>query len=443
LNGRRFFKKLAAAVLSLAIVFSVSAGNVPVKAASMDQLRSKQSALKQQQKKYESQIAKLKNDKAKQVEYKNTLDSQIKGLEDLIDNEQEQIDTLNAEILQKEQEISDKEAEIKADFQRLKQRVYALYLTGEASNLEIILNAKNIMDLADKAEILRAISKHDNDLMNQLRTNINSIQEQKKQIEQDRKEASAKKTDLESNRSLLKQKSAEVQKVIAEISKNQSQAEAAKAQVEEEYQATTEELNRAIAQYKAIMAKQRQQQKNGGNTGWNNTHGGMAKQRQQQKNGGNTGWNNTHGGKFIWPVPGHTRISSGYEWRTDPKQFHYGLDISDGGIYGAAVVAAAGGVVVVSDDEEDSGAFGRYGQVVVIDHGDGLISVYGHMSKRAVSVGQHVSAGQIIGYVGSSGWSTGAHLHFEVRKDYPNVYTNINGKKQNGKAVDPRPYLGI
>jgi murein DD-endopeptidase MepM/ murein hydrolase activator NlpD len=420
LNGRRFFKKLAAAVLSLAIVFSVSAGNVPVKAASMDQLRSKQSALKQQQKKYESQIAKLKNDKAKQVEYKNTLDSQIKGLEDLIDNEQEQIDTLNAEILQKEQEISDKEAEIKADFQRLKQRVYALYLTGEASNLEIILNAKNIMDLADKAEILRVISKHDNDLMNQLRTNINSIQEQKKQIEQDRKEASAKKTDLESNRSLLKQKSAEVQKVIAEIAKNQSQAEAAKAQVEKEYQATTEELNRAIAQYKAIMAKQ----------------------RQQQKNGGNTGWNNTHGGKFIWPVPGHTRISSGYGWRTDPKQFHYGLDISDGGIYGAEVVAAAGGVVVVSDDEEDSGPFGRYGQVVVIDHGDGLVSVYGHMRERAVSVGQHVSAGQTIGYVGSSGWSTGSHLHFEVRKDYPNVYTNINGTSKMGKAVSPMSYLG-
>lgn len=432
MNGRRFFKAGAATVLSLAIVFSVSAGKVPVKAASMDQLRSKQSALKQQQKKYESQIAKLKNDKAKQVEYKNTLDSQIKGLEDLIDNEQEQIDTLNAEILQKEQEISDKEAEIKADFQRLKQRVYALYLTGEASNLEIILNAKNIMDLADKAEILRAISKHDNDLMNQLRTNINSIQEQKKQIEQDRKEASAKKTDLESNRSLLKQKSAEVQKVIAEIAKNQSQAEAAKAQVEKEYQATTEELNRAIAQYKAIMAKQ----------------------RQQQKNGGNTGWNNTHGGKFIWPVPGHTNIFSGYGWRTssrkfhDGREFHDGIDIADGGIRGAKVVAAADGVVVVSKTAPSrKDAFAGFGNVVVISHGgdggDGdLVTLYGHMRERAVSEGQHVSAGQIIGYVGSTGDSEGTHLHFEVRVDYPNVYTNKNGTPKMGKAVSPMSYLG-
>jgi murein DD-endopeptidase MepM/ murein hydrolase activator NlpD len=413
LNGRRFFKAGAATVLSLAIVFSVSAGKVPVKAASMDQLRSKQSALKQQQKKYESQIAKLKNDKAKQVEYKNTLDSQIKGLEDLIDNEQEQIDTLNAEILQKEQEISDKEAEIKADFSAVETACLRTLPDRRSSNLEIILNAKNIMDLADKAEILRAISKHDNDLMNQLRTNINSIQEQKKQIEQDRKEASAKKTDLESNRSLLKQKSAEVQKVIAEIAKNQSQVEAAKAKVEKEYKATTEELNRAIAEYEAIMAK--------------------------QKGGGKT----YTGGKFLWPVPGHTRITSDYGWRSSPREFHDGIDIADGGIRGAAVVAAAGGVVVVSETAPSSGdAFANYGNVVVISHGSGLVTLYGHMSKRAVSEGQHVSAGQVIGYVGSTGNSTGAHLHFEVRVDYPRIHTNPNGTSKMGKAVSPMSYLG-
>jgi murein DD-endopeptidase MepM/ murein hydrolase activator NlpD len=417
LNGKRLLKTAVAAALSLVVVFSVSARTVPARAATMNELRSKQSELKQQQKKYESQISKLKNDKAKQEQYKNTLDSQIKGLQALIDNEQNQIDTLNAEILEKQQEISDKEAEIKADFQKLKQRVYALYLTGEASNLEIILNAKNIMDLADKTELLRAISKHDTDLMNQLRDNISSIQEQKEQIESDRKEATAKKTELESNRSALKAKSAEIQRVIAEIAKNQSQTETAKAQVEKEYQATTKELNQAIAEYEALMEKQRNQGKSGGIT--------------------------PSGGKFIWPVPGHTRITSGYGWRTDPRQFHYGLDIADGGIYGAAIVAAADGVVVVSDDEEYSGAFGGYGEVVVIAHGDGLISVYGHMSRCAIGRGEQVSAGQVIGYAGSSGWSTGAHLHFEVRVGYPNVFINQNGTHQNGKAVDPRPYLGI
>jgi septal ring factor EnvC (AmiA/AmiB activator) len=440
LNGRRFFKKLAAAVLSLAIVFSVSAGKVPVKAASMDQLRSKQSALKQQQKKYESQIAKLKNDKAKQVEYKNTLDSQIKGLEDLIDNEQEQIDTLNAEILQKEQEISDKEAEIKADFQRLKQRVYALYLTGEASNLEIILNAKNIMDLADKAEILRAISKHDNDLMNQLRTNINSIQEQKKQIEQDRKEASAKKTDLESNRSLLKQKSAEVQKVIAEISKNQSQAEAAKAQVEEEYQATTEELEAAIAKFNAMQEKQQQQSTSGG------TSGGQSGSTSGGQSGGTSGGSTTsYGGKFVWPVPGYMRVSTDghFGWRDGNSDYHYGIDIVGSGIYGAAIVAAADGTVYDAEDHAD-GAFYGFGTVVVIYHGGGLATIYGHMSRRAVSEGAYVKAGDVIGYVGSSGEKCdGTHLHFEVRDEFPAIHVNKNGKHINGIGIDPKPYVGV
>jgi murein DD-endopeptidase MepM/ murein hydrolase activator NlpD len=109
-------------------------------------------------------------------------------------------------------------------------------------------------------------------------------------------------------------------------------------------------------------------------------------------------------------------------------------------------VAAAGGVVVVSETAPWSGdAFANYGNVVVISHdgGDGgLVTLYGHMRKRAVSVGQHVSAGQIIGYVGSTGNSTGAHLHFEVRVDYPNVYTNPNGTSKMGKAVSPMSYLG-
>lgn len=430
MKGKHLLKTAAAAVLSLAIVFSVGAGTVPVKAASMDDLRSRQSALKQQQQQYESQIAKLKNDKANQEQYKNTLDSQIKGLQDLIDNEQEQIDTLDAGILKKQQEISAKEEEIKADFQRLKQRVYALYLTGEASNLEIILSARNVMDLADKTELLRVISKHDNDLMNQLQNNISSIQKQKEQIESDRKDATAKKTDLDANRSVLAAKSNEVQKVITSIAANQSQTETAKANVEKEYKATTQELNQAIAQYQAIMAKQQAQRQSTNGT-----------------QGGDSPVGNTYSGRFVWPVPGFMRVSpeGHYGWRENPHQFHYGIDIVGNNIKGAKIVAAAPGTVIVSDDEEDSGTFGGYGEVVVIEIGGNVVTVYGHMEHggRKVNVGDSVSAGQIIGYVGNTGDSSAYHLHFEVRQNYGKKFTNLNGTPEIGEAINPKPYVGV
>lgn len=426
--GKRFLKTVTAAVLSLSVVFSASAGALPVKADSMSSLQQKQANLQQQQKQYDAQIAQLKNDKAKQQQYKDTLDAQIKGLQDLIDNDQSQIDSLNADILRNQKAIASKQAEVKADFDQLKQRVYALYLTGEASDLEIILNARNIMDLADKAEFLQVIAKHDNDLMKKVQNDIDSIQAQQTQIENDRKAATAHQTSLDSNRQALAAKSDEVQKVIASLAASQSQTETAKAQGEKELQATTQELNQAIADYQALQKKlqEQQQQQNGGGNG-----------------GGSGGGVTPHNGQFVWPVPGFMNITSGYGWRDDPREFHYGIDIASSGIYGKKIVAAASGVVVRSDDEEDSGPFGGYGEVVVIAIGGNMVLVCGHMSQRAVSYGDSVSAGDTIGYVGNSGNSSGAHLHFEVRENYPTRFTNLNGTTTNGQAIDPRPYLGI
>ena len=436
LAGKRFLKMAAAAVLSLAVVFSASAGAIPAKADTMNSLQQKQASLQQQQKQYDAQLAQLKNDKSKQQQYKDTLDAQIKGLQSLIDTDQAQIDALDADILKNQQAIASRQAEVKADFDLLKQRVYALYLTGEASDIEIILNAKNIMDLADKAEFLQVIAQHDNDLMKKVKADISSIQAQQTQIQNDRQSASAHKTSLDSNRSTLAAKSNEVQQVIAALGASQSQTETQKAQGEKELQATTQQLNQMVADYQALQKKlqeqqARQQQRNTGG----GTSGGTT--------GGTSGGVTPHGGKFVWPVPGYMNITSSYGWRDDPREFHYGVDIASSGIYGKKIVAAASGVVVRSDDEEDSGPFGGYGNVVVIAIGGDMVVVCGHMSQRAVSYGDSVSAGDTIGYVGSTGNSTGPHLHFEVRSDFSHTHTNLNGTTTNGQAIDPRPYLGI
>lgn len=122
-------------------------------------------------------------------------------------------------------------------------------------------------------------------------------------------------------------------------------------------------------------------------------------------------------GELYWPVPGHHRITSPFGYRIHPilgyKKFHTGIDIS--GANGTPVVAAASGTVIASR------FMGGYGNCIMVDHGS-KVTVYGHLSGRAVSVGQSVSGGQTIGYIGSTGMSTGPHLHFEVR---------VNGSVQN------------
>ncbi len=141
----------------------------------------------------------------------------------------------------------------------------------------------------------------------------------------------------------------------------------------------------------------------------------------------------TDGATFAWPVPGHTNITStyGYRWGT----LHKGIDISDGGIEGQPVVASRSGTVTRADNacphnypkNSSCGCGGGYGNRVEISHGDGTSTLYGHMLTITVSVGQTVNQGDIIGYVGCTGYSTGTHLHFEI--------------KQNGTQVDPMPYL--
>ncbi|MGN1133594.1 MAG: M23 family metallopeptidase, partial [Oscillospiraceae bacterium] len=138
--------------------------------------------------------------------------------------------------------------------------------------------------------------------------------------------------------------------------------------------------------------------------------------------------NNNTGAQFIWPVPGFYNITYGVGWRWGA--YHAGIDISSNGIRGANICAAAAGTVIVASNtcshdygkNSSCGCGGGYGNYCIIDHGNGYWTLYGHSEHINVSVGQYVSQGQVLGTVGSTGFSTGPHLHFEVR---------LNGVAQN------------
>ena len=239
---------------------------------------------------------------------------------------------------------------------------------GQLSYLEVITGAKSFSDFANRLELLKRIIHSDFNL-------IIEIQKQKAVIE-------AKKAELEEQKARLDALAAEAQK---------AQDEAA-AQMEADLIAESNNVREMI----------------------------QNRIRQQQSGGIDTPV--VHGtGVFIWPCNGP--ITSPFGYRTHPifgtTIYHAGIDI--GVDYGTPIHAADGGTVIAAE------WYGGYGNAVIIDHGNGLQSLYGHNSSLTVSVGETVSQGQVIAYAGSTGYSTGPHCHFEVR--------------QNGEAVDPMGYL--
>lgn len=405
LNCRRFLRAFLAAAVALTVLVTPAAETVRAGASSLSDLQKKQADLKKQQSAADAKLEQLKNDQTQKAAYKAALDARITNLEGQISNEQDQISTLDRDIRDKQNQISGKQKEVDADFAKLKDRVRALYLTGEASNLEIILNARSIMDLADKSELLRVIAEHDNALMDRLKSDIESIRVQKAAIDSDRAAVVAKKADLEKNRGDLASQSAEITRVISELSAEQKQTEAEKSKLAAEQKQADAAVDKWFSDY-------------------------YAAQRSRESSGGGSGYQGT--GNFTWPVPSCFSISSPYGWRWGSSEFHKGVDIAGGGIYGAKVVAADGGTVVEAVGGFGIGHLGSrdgggYGNHIYIDHGNGFYTVYGHLSRVSVSTGDTVTKGQQIGNVGSSGSSTGAHLHFEIRR--------------NGSTVNPMNYF--
>lgn len=386
MGGKRLLKCTLAIVLAFALLFAPQF-TVPASAKTLSQLQREQTDLKKKQTEVAARLKTLKADKANKQAYKDALDSQVSTVQSQIDVTNQQIAALDADITQKQSQIAGKQANIQTNYELLKERLHALYLTGEASNLEIILNAKSVIDLADKTEAIKAITTHDTDLINTLKADMESIKTQKAEIESNRAAVASAKVTLDTKQNELTGLVNETQAVIADIAANESSAKSESAKLAAQRKAA----DAAIDQwYKDYYAEQAKNHNNGGGSG---------------------GYTST--GNFAWPVPGVNRISSGYGSRSGG--FHKGIDISAAGVYGKPIVAADSGRVIQGGWGNYGTGYGGYGNVVAIDHGGGYSTLYGHCSSVVVSAGTIVKKGQVIAYVGSTGDSTGPHLHFEIR----------------------------
>ena len=294
-------------------------------------------------------------------------------------------------IDQNDARLYDVQLEYDKNVGTLKKRVRDIYINGQISYLDVIFGAKDFQDLMTRMDLLKRVVAKDYDLVQAVLGVKEELEEIRRALERDRAEQEIQVARAEEAKERMEVKQRKQRDMLDRLEND-------KATVDRQY----DEL---MAASKEIEEMLRQSQ--------------IAAAQPSFDAGGGGGGGGS--GAMIWPLSGP--ITSEYGWRTHPifgtQRYHSGLDI--GGDYGLPIAAAAGGTV------EYAGWISGYGNTVIISHGGGISTLYGHNQSLAVSVGESVSTGQVIAYCGSTGNSTGPHCHFEVRV--------------NGEPTSPWDYL--
>ena len=321
-----------------------------------------------------------------------SLGDQVNSLEQQINSKQSDIDELEASISEAqakletlEEELAAAEEKVNTQNENLNARLRNMYKNGSVGFIDVLMDSGSFSEFLNNLSLVEKVYTSDQDVLEELQKAYDEIDAKKKEIETLQAELSESKATMEEQKSSL-----EADKAIVEKKKSEIAADSAE---------TQRELDKLEADAQALTSSIR-------------------------NSGSSSSSSKYNGGIMAWPVPSCHTVSSGYGGRIHPTtgkyKFHGGLDIP--GSYGSAIVAANSGKVSWAGYRGDS-----YGNYVIIDHGGGVSTLYGHSSKVLVSTGQSVSRGQRIANVGSTGRSTGPHCHFEVRI--------------NGSRVNPNPYV--
>ena len=363
---------LAAIICGLTLVVP----KISTEASSTSDLKDQISDLEAERDKLKQDVADLKAERAPIANIKYALDKQVENLEKQIETCTAEIYRLDGIIAERRGEIAIKEAELNESKALFRKRIRALYMSGGSSEIMMLLDSENFADFLAKTELTRTVTERDRALMEKIMNDIGEIQKLNADVEAQIKEQDEIKKTLQEKQRELEVELKEVNSEFYAIDKEYKDA----VNDLDKYQDEIDDLYAEIAQLESIAA----------------------------------GQNIAFDGSFVWPVPGYYNVTSHYGRRWG--RLHRGTDISSSGISGKAIVSAATGKVL------KSGYHYSYGNYVVINHGyyEGVLyyTLYAHMSQTPlVAVGDSVNSGQTIGYVGSTGNSTGPHLHFEIQKN--------------------------
>lgn len=385
-------KTIRSALCALLAAAMLAGSAFAVTQSQINALKQQQSAVAAQKSAAAAKMNSAKNDLEDSVAKKTALDEQNTLAMQEISLINEQITLYENLVAEKEQELVEAKAAEEKQGKELRVRMRAMEENGTLSYLSILFKATSFTDFLTKLNDIDSMMNSDKNLEKAYiaaRENVETVKAEYEQTLSDQKQT---KTELEEKKADLEQQIDAANQVIVQLEANYDSYKA-------QYEAAQSNAAALDSQINSMIA---------------------ALESQQQQNNG-TVVSGT--GTYTWPLPGYS-ASGAYGMRYHPilgyNRMHYGEDISAPA--GTPIHAADGGTVVTASYEA-----GGYGNYIVINHGGGRSTRYGHMSGFAVSAGQTVTKGQVIGYVGSTGLSTGAHLHFETRV--------------NGVAVDPKSYF--
>lgn len=396
-------------VLSLMLVFS-SAFTAQAKTSSQSKLDKINQNIKEAQKELDSLDDQVADKKAysdalmKKIDLLqdklDALESNRDDLQSEIDAVQKRIDETQAEINKAEKEIEKKEQEFDGVYEEYCQRLRAMYISGNVSMLEVLLESGDISSILTRAEMVKSVSEQDSATLDDLMTKMEEINKEREELANNKIQLGKDKDSLNSRKQELQKSIDEYNSSKAELNAEVEECNAALASLDDKRSEVKETLNVNQEQKRQIEAE------------INNALSGSGSNKPGSGN------YNPGTGQLAYPTS-YRQISAGYPNYSNGS-YHGGVDWPCP--TGTAVHAADSGVVVIAKKLTYS-----YGQYILIDHGNGLSTLYAHNSSLVVGVGDKVSKGQIIAYSGESGNATGPHVHFEVRL--------------NGTRVNPMSYL--
>lgn len=330
----------------------------------------------------------------------DALESNRDDLQNEIDAVQKRIDETQADINQAEKEIEKKEQEFDGVYEEYCQRLRAMYISGNVSMLEVLLESGDISSILTRAEMVKSVSEQDSATLDDLMTKMEEINKEREELANNKIQLGKDKDSLNSRKQELQKSIDEYNSSKAELNAEVEECNAALASLDDKRSEVKETLNVNQEQKRQIEAE------------INNALSGSGSNKPGSGN------YNPGTGQLAYPTS-YRQISAGYPNYSNGS-YHGGVDWPCP--TGTAVHASDSGVVVIAKKLTYS-----YGQYILIDHGNGLSTLYAHNSSLVVGVGDKVSKGQIIAYSGESGNATGPHVHFEVRL--------------NGTRVNPMSYL--